>query len=894
MKTIKRLSSIILIFTFIMPFFTGISVQALEKTQSDLTDVYEENASLHLIMGKGSLPKEKMMSILRKNNTSLSNSYIEKYVNYVIEEANAEGVNYDVVFGLTMLETSYLRFGGDVKSNQNNFGGLGATGNGNPGLSFSSVQIGVRAVVQHLKAYGSTEALNKACVDPRFVYVQRGCAKYVEWLGIHENPYGKGWASGYNYGKSILSVIEQTKSIVSYEPSKISSLTLSGSKILGNELTIKANLTSEVTSLYKFTVYDVAESKIVHTSDWQKSNIFKYTPKKVGKFTFKIYAKNQSSIASYDSYKSVSANIVQFKPAKINNIIVSGGNVVGKSMSIKVDAEPNDDNLYRYVLIDKATKESTVIKSWTSSTQISYIVNKASDYWIRVYAKNKLSPNSYDDYKHVSHKVTMVSVISDVKVNEYQKVGETITIEATATPADSTLYKYTIKELATGKIVLNSSWSTNKVCKYTPTIESKYVVYICVKNKYSTTTGYDDRIVKMVNVISHNRVKIIDYVFLGTDKANERSSVTLIASETKNVLYKFVMRNNATNEDVIVRDWSTNNVMNYGPIKPGTYTIYMYAKSRASNLAYDNKRIVTKVITPVRSKINSINVTGEKKVGKAITIDVDATQSKDTYYKIYITNIGTKETKLLVHLKKINKVDFIPTKAGTYEITVKVKNRYSDTTCDDTRTQKIVISANKLIVIDPGHGGSDPGAISGGYIEKNMNLKLSLAIRKSLIDYGYDVEMTRITDVYVELNDRAMIANNKNADLCISVHHNSFTSSSAYGTEVYYTTEYMDSNIRNKIIAQGKKDPNTTHTSKVSESKKLSDKFAPLLSSATGLYNRGSKAMNLCVGRNTYMPFILLEAGFITNSTDASTVSKESVQENIADNLTKAIVQCGY
>ena len=59
MKTIKRLSSIILIFTFIMPFFTGINVQALEKTQSDLTDVYEENAGLHLIMGKGSLPKEK-------------------------------------------------------------------------------------------------------------------------------------------------------------------------------------------------------------------------------------------------------------------------------------------------------------------------------------------------------------------------------------------------------------------------------------------------------------------------------------------------------------------------------------------------------------------------------------------------------------------------------------------------------------------------------------------------------------------------------------------------------------------------------------------------------------------------------------------------------------------
>lgn len=892
MKTIKRLFSVILIFTFIIPFFTGINVQALEKTQSDLTDVYQENAGLHLIMGKGSLPKEKMMSILRKNNTSLSNSYIEKYVKYVIDEANAEGVNYDVVFGLTMLETSYLRFGGDVKFKQNNFGGLGATGNGNPGLSFSSVQIGVRAVVQHLKAYGSTEALNKACVDPRFVYVQRGCAKYVEWLGIHENPYGKGWASGYNYGKSILSVIEQTKSVASYKPSKISSLTLSGSKILGNELTIKANLTSKVTSLYKFTVYDVAESKIVHTSDWQKSNIFKYTPKKVGKFTFKIYAKNQSSIASYDSYKSVSASIVQFKPAKINNITITGGSVVGKSMSIKVDAKQNNDNLYRYVLVDKATKESTVIKNWTSSTQISYVVNKASDYWIRVYAKNKLSPNSYDDYKYVSHKVTMVSVISDVKVNEYQKVGETITIKATATPADSTLYKYTIKELATGRTVLNSSWSTSKVCKYTSTIESQYMISIYVKNKYSITKSYDHMIMKKVDV--YNRPKIIDYVFLGTDKANEKSSVSLRTSETKNVLYKFVMRDNATNKNVIVKDWSTSKVMSYTPFKPGTYTIYMYVKSKASNLEYDDKRTVTKVITPVRSKINSINVTGEKKVGKAITISVNASPSKDTYYKIFATNKNTKETKVLVNWKNVNKVQFVPDKAGAYEISVKVKNRYSDTTCDDIKKQKIVISANKLIVIDPGHGGTDPGAISGGYIEKNMNLKLSLAIRKSLIDYGYDVQMTRITDVYVGLNDRAMIANNKNADLCISVHHNSFTSSAAYGTEVYYTTEYMDSNIRNKIIAQGKKDPNTTHTSKVAESKKLSDKFAPLLSSATGLYNRGSKAMNLCVGRNTYMPFILLEAGFITNSTDASTVSKESVQGKIADNLVKAIVQCGY
>ena len=102
------------------------------------------------------------------------------------------------------METGFLKFGGDVKKEQYNFAGLGAVGGGVSGASFSSIREGIRAQVQHLKAYASEEPLNQVVVDPRFQYVKRGSAEYVEWLGQKENPNGYGWATAKNYGYNIV------------------------------------------------------------------------------------------------------------------------------------------------------------------------------------------------------------------------------------------------------------------------------------------------------------------------------------------------------------------------------------------------------------------------------------------------------------------------------------------------------------------------------------------------------------------------------------------------------------------------------------------------------------------------------------------------------------------
>ncbi len=122
-----------------------------------------------------------------------------------VEECLIEGVNWDVAFVQMCLETGYLGFGGLVLPEMNNFCGLGAIGPEQPGLSFPDERTGVRAHVQHLKAYGSAEPLKQECVDPRYKYVQpKGKAPDV--FGLAGT-----WASDREYGVKLASLLERLR-----------------------------------------------------------------------------------------------------------------------------------------------------------------------------------------------------------------------------------------------------------------------------------------------------------------------------------------------------------------------------------------------------------------------------------------------------------------------------------------------------------------------------------------------------------------------------------------------------------------------------------------------------------------------------------------------------------
>lgn len=190
---------------------------ANNKTESvSENDVQETIAEgQYPIMGTSPVTADQLVSYFKSAGVSYPSEElgeggadsIETFATMYCEEAAAEGVRPEVAFVQTMKETGWLQFGGDVSVEQFNFAGLGTTGGGVPGNSYPDVRTGIRAQVQHLKAYASTEPLNQACVDERYEYVLKGCAPYVEWLGQKENPAGTGWATAEKYGYSIVSMI---------------------------------------------------------------------------------------------------------------------------------------------------------------------------------------------------------------------------------------------------------------------------------------------------------------------------------------------------------------------------------------------------------------------------------------------------------------------------------------------------------------------------------------------------------------------------------------------------------------------------------------------------------------------------------------------------------------
>jgi len=161
------------------------------------------------IMGKGLASPQMMTRFLLVNNPRLDSEKVQYLAQLYYEEALKEGINHDIAFAQMCLETAYLKFGNQVKAAQNNFCGLGALDGGASGATFESEQIGVRAHIQHLKAYASRQALNEKLVDPRFRFVKRGIAPTVDHLA------GR-WASDTKYGEKIRSVIFKLHQISTY------------------------------------------------------------------------------------------------------------------------------------------------------------------------------------------------------------------------------------------------------------------------------------------------------------------------------------------------------------------------------------------------------------------------------------------------------------------------------------------------------------------------------------------------------------------------------------------------------------------------------------------------------------------------------------------------------
>ncbi|WP_052326454.1 N-acetylmuramoyl-L-alanine amidase family protein [Halobacteroides halobius] len=187
------------------------------------------------------------------------------------------------------------------------------------------------------------------------------------------------------------------------------------------------------------------------------------------------------------------------------------------------------------------------------------------------------------------------------------------------------------------------------------------------------------------------------------------------------------------------------------------------------------------------------------------------------------------------------------------------------------RTKHIVINtmtnnlAGKIIVVDPGHGGYDPGALGSFLREKNITLDIGLKLEDILEAAGAKVVMTRKTDQFISLEERAKLANKLNADIFVSIHINSHYTKDAFGTEIFIREDYSDNSL---VLAHFIQDE---------------------LVNEINTFNRGRKEGNLYVLEHTKMPAVLSEIAFISNPEEEELLSRNQFRSNVAVGLYKGI-----
>ena len=215
------------------------------------------------------------------------------------------------------------------------------------------------------------------------------------------------------------------------------------------------------------------------------------------------------------------------------------------------------------------------------------------------------------------------------------------------------------------------------------------------------------------------------------------------------------------------------------------------------------------------------------------------------------------------------------------------------------------------IVVDPGHGGKDAGAVRGRYREKDWNLAVGKELGRLLKKAGYEVKMTRETDVFIALGDRAKISNNFKADLFVSIHTNATKNTAANGFQVYFRSEKATDKeaaetaaLENEAMQYEEAHYNfvdallqsLAKNEFMNESSKLSGYIQKEVYRQPGIGiavnpKTGLRQANFYVLRGVNAPSVLIEMGFISSPKDRVKLSNATVQKKMAQGIFNGVVQ---
>lgn len=186
-----------------------------------------------------------------------------------------------------------------------------------------------------------------------------------------------------------------------------------------------------------------------------------------------------------------------------------------------------------------------------------------------------------------------------------------------------------------------------------------------------------------------------------------------------------------------------------------------------------------------------------------------------------------------------------------------------------------------MIVLDPGHGGQDSGAMCGSLMEKDLTLDVALRAKSLLRASGYTAILTRDRDRYLSLAERAAVGNKLDDSLFVSIHFNDGKGATASGVETYYALRRPAA--RSGLLAWLPFWPRDDSGRLVTRSQSLADFIQSALVERTRAINRGIKSEQYYVIANVRHPAALVEGGFITNSQEVTKLASEQYRQQIAN-----------
>lgn len=340
-----------------------------------------------------------------------------------------------------------------------------------------------------------------------------------------------------------------------------------------------------------------------------------------------------------------------------------------------------------------------------------------------------------------------------------------------------------------------------------------------------------------------------------------------------------------SSETLNVRSEPNENSDVLGVLRQGEYVDIISFAERWAKIAYDGQEAyVHSYYLNIMSDSERALLLGEvqlSQVGNATKLTwlkLGGNISASQHSNGQLFTVNTNATEIATPLGNIHGIvslDYIKQPDG-YQIELLVEQGYEVRMTNTVGELELTIAPirekgegvlGQRIVIDAGHGNQDPGTVGNGLQEKNIVLDVAQRVERLLQNDGADVLMTRSSDTFLSLEERAKFANNNVADIFVSIHANAATNTSANGTETYW----------NK-------------TNAAQESRELATKIQERLIQKLGTNDRGVREAGFYVIKHTKMPSVLVEIGFVSNAEEAKKLADSGFRQQAAEAIYEGIV----